>query len=477
VEGISTPLRRLQEEGAWFARARETRLLWVQASTSGRSTVLTLVERLEYHADNQSPFILLDDPWSGADFGARGRATRFTERFTAKAEALRQAGLELGPLETDEPSRSGLEALAARLARAAAALRAPLDGIVVVLAPVRVDVPEAFLADVRALVSARGLEVVRWIVVEADSEHLVPLVSELGEPRALAVDARFDESAQQADLAAIAGSPPPPFAPLVPPYPWGPWSSGGAMPTVAPPRRKDDSPAPSDDQLRASGLNPAYIKGGAQRLKQLMLGAALALRQRRFGDAIELQARAADLCEELALHEPHAIQRLVLAGYLLAASEPALARTAYERVVALARSERLAAQEVQAELGLGMLDAIEQRPGALGHYANAARVAEAAETLPLAIECRRMAGQCASDLGAHDTAAEHWQHALALADRLPPNERRATSAADIARQLAQLFAAYGDGPRAAELDRRAFRLEHGVEPGPLLESPAAPALE
>src|SRR5690606_26041290 len=118
-------------------------------------------------------------------------------------------------------------------------------------------------------------------------------------------------------------------------------------------------------------------------------GAALALRQQRTPDALALQARAADLCDELALHELHAIQRLVLAGYQLAASRPEAARSEYERVISLARREKLLAQEVQAELGLGMLDALEQRPSALGHYVAAARAAETAGTLPLAIECRR----------------------------------------------------------------------------------------
>jgi tetratricopeptide (TPR) repeat protein len=474
VEAISRALRRLQEEGAWFARAKEVRLLWLVADTAGRTSVLGLVERLEHHADNRSPFVVLDDPWSGPDRGATARSERFAERFAAKADSLRQAGIEVGAFAA-AGAHAGLEGLGARLALAAAALHPPLAGLVVVLAPPRIDAPEAFLADVHALVTARGLEAVRWIVVEADSEHLAPLAAELGDELALSVNARFDEATQQRDLAAIAGPPPLPGAPLVAPFPWGPWSSGGAMPGVAPPRRNDDGAAPSDEQLRANGLEPRYVKGGAQRLKQLMLGAALALRQQRSSDAIELQTRAADLCDELGLHEPHATQRLVLAGYLLAASERAAARAQYERVAALARQEKLAAREVQAELGLGMLDAIEQRPSALGHYARAAGVAEAAGTLPLAIECRRMAGQCANDAGAHEQASEHWQHALALSDRLPPDALRATSAADIARLLAQIFAAYGEGGRAAELQRRAFRIEHGVEPGPVQPATAATA--
>lgn len=472
MEAISRPLRRLQEEGAWFARAREVRLLWVVADTSGRSSALALIERLEHHADNRSPFVVLDDAWSGPDRGASGRAARFAERFATLAEGLQRAGVEVGPFAV-AAGRAGLEALGAQLALAVAALRPPLEGLVVVLAPARIDLPEAFVSDVHALVTARGLEAVRWIVVEADSGHLAPLARQLGEERALRVDARFDEAAGQQDLSAIAGPPPPPGAPLVAPFPWGPWSSGGAMPRAAPPPRKNDGRAPSDDQLRANGLEPRYVKGGAQRLKQLMLGAALALRQQRAADALELQARAADLCDELGLHELHAIQRLVLAGYLLAASEPGAARTHYERVVALAREAGLAAREVQAELGLGMLDAIGRLPGALGHYANAARVAEAAGSSALAIECRRMAGQCASDHGAHELASEHWQHALALADRLPPGAQRGTSAAVIARLLAQLLEAYGDAGRAAELQRRAFRIEHGVEPGPVLPAAAA----
>jgi tetratricopeptide (TPR) repeat protein len=464
----------VQEEGAWFARAQEVRLLWVVADTSGRSGALGLVERLEYHADNRSPFIVLDDPWSGPDRGASARSVRFAERFAAKADSLRQAGIEVGPFAPAE-AHAGLEALGARLALAVAALRPPLTGLVVVLAPSRIDAPEAFLADVHALVTARGLEAVRWIVIEADSGHLAPLARELGGERALSVDARFDEATQQQDLAAIAGPAPSPGAPLVAPFPWGPWSSGGAMPDAAPPRRLDDGPAPSDEQLRQNGLEPRYVKGGAQRLKQLMLGAALALRQQRSSDAIELQTRAVSLCDELGLHEPHATQRLVLAGYLLAASERAGARAQYERVVALARKERLAAREVQAELGLGMLDAIEQRPSALGHYESAARVAETAGTLPLAIECRRMAGQCANDLGAHEQARQHWQHALTLADRLAPDIQRATSAADIARLLAQLLEAYGEAGRAAELQRRAFSIEHGAEPGSVVPAAAATA--
>ena len=47
MESMSKPLRRLQEEGAWFARAKETRLLWVKADGSSRRPALAFVEKLE----------------------------------------------------------------------------------------------------------------------------------------------------------------------------------------------------------------------------------------------------------------------------------------------------------------------------------------------------------------------------------------------------------------------------------------------
>jgi hypothetical protein len=78
-----------------------------------------------------------------------------------------------------------------------------------------------------------------------------------------------------------------------------------------------------------------------------------------------------------------------------------------------------------------------------------------------------MAGQCAHDHQAFDWAIECWRHALALAAPLEPAQLRATSAADIARLLANLLALRGQRTEAAQLHRQAFRFEHGVEPEPL----------
>jgi hypothetical protein len=468
MESISKPLRRLQEEGSWFARAREVRLLWVAADGGSRAMALSFFEKLEHHADNQSPFIPLDAPWSGPDWGEAGRGTRFGEAFAAKLEALRAAGIDAGICAAAVPPAVTLEAFGRELSRACGALRAPLSGVVVVLAPTRVDAPERFVADVRALILAPALAAVRWIVVESDSQHLGAVVDELGPDRALVVDVRADEAEQQQDLAALVGPAPVLDAPLVLPFPWGPWTSAGAMPrSSAPPPRSDEKPPPSDDQLRQNGLSPAYVKGGAQLMQRLMLGAALALREQRFSDAIELQTRAAELCATLGLAEQHVIQRLVRAGYLLAASAPREARATYEHAGRLASDAQLPAQRAQAELGLGMLDTLEHLPSAHAHYAEAARQSEGAGSLPLAIECWRMAGQCAADAGRFDLAIEAWERALAQALTLPADVARGTSAADVARLLANALGARGEAARADALHRQAFRIERGVEPGPI----------
>jgi tetratricopeptide (TPR) repeat protein len=472
---MSKPLRRLQEEGAWFARAKETRLLWVHADGSSRRAALAFVEKLEYHADNASPFIVLDAPWAGVDGGGLARVKRFIELFAAKRAGLVQAGIDVGEWDAAEPADGRLDTLGAALQQAHTALRPPLAGLVIVLAPPRVETPEAFIADVRALIDAKPLAAVRWIVIESDSQHLGDLVVELGAAHALGVDVRVSQEDQRRDLAALAGPAPAPGAPLLPPHPWVPWSSGGAMPAAAAPRRVDDPPAPTAAQLEGAGLSPLYLKGGARVIKSLVVGASLALGEQRFDEAIELQARAAALFGEMNMTAEQVTALLVLGGYELAASRPEAARRGYEGAAALAASRALAEAQAQSELALGMLDALEERPDALAHYEAAGTLSEQARSIPLAIECWRMAGQVAERLGGLERADEDYQRALGLAEGLPPAAARATSAAEVARLLARIVEQRGDAARAGELQRQAFRLEHGVAPGPLRDEPTQQA--
>jgi hypothetical protein len=471
VESIAKPLRRLQEEASWFARASEVRLLWVTTPASLRSAALSALARLEYHADNQSPFIALEAPWSGPDTGAPARSEQFFAHFSRKAQDLRAAGVDVGAFPVSprvDADLSPWSRWARDLTEACAALRLPLRGLVVVLAPSRVDDAPALVAQLRALLDAPVLEDVRWIVIESDTRHLAPLLEKLGRRHGLSVDISPDEAEQQRDLAALVG-PARAGATARLPHPWGPWASAGAMPGSAPPPRVGEPEPPSDEQLLASGLEPAYVKGGGLELQRLMLSGALAQRQGRTADAIEWQRCTAELCGHLKLHREQVIHLLVLGGYLLAASRPERARAAYRTAGQLAAEKQLAMQHAQAELGLGLLDALEQQPEAAQHYAAAGRLAEMAELPALALECWRMAGQAASEGLATSRAIECWQHGLTLAEALPPEAARATSAAVIARLLAHAHATRGQSAAAEQLHRQASRLEQGVGPEPARE--------
>ena len=76
-----------------------------------------------------------------------------------------------------------------------------------------------------------------------------------------------------------------------------------------------------------------------------------------------------------------------------------------------------------------------------------------------------MAGQFASEHRAHERATECWRRGWQLSGTLDAATLRRTSAATIAHLLAQQLLARGQGREARELQRRAFLIEHGVEPG------------
>jgi hypothetical protein len=69
VESIARPLRRLQEEAAWFARAQEVKLLHVRTDATLRGAVLDMVMAHEHHADNRGLYFRFDDAVIGPPRG------------------------------------------------------------------------------------------------------------------------------------------------------------------------------------------------------------------------------------------------------------------------------------------------------------------------------------------------------------------------------------------------------------------------
>jgi len=353
MEAIAIPLRRLQEEASWFARAGEIKLLHVTA-----------------------------------DATLRGAA-----------------------------SRSPTAELAAQLFEARRALVEPLTQLVVVLAPTRVEDPQRFAAELSSMVGARELGDVRWIVVETDGDAIGPLARELG--RAALSCACLVDGAAQDDALAAQGA-----AAVSDPVTVQPrstsWRAPGAAPDVEPPPHVGAPPPASDEELRAVGLSPVFVKGGGEALKRLVLGAALAMRNKRQSDAVTLQARAAALCAEMQMPTEQVLNLHVLAGYHIAGQHGARAREVYLQAGALAHTHGFKDLEAQTELALeGRIETS-------------------------AIDC--------------------WKRALDLADELDPKLAQSTSAAEIARALAAVYRKRGLVAPARSLEERSVELEQGTPP-------------
>lgn len=473
MEAIAIPIRRLHEEASWFARAGEIKLLHVTADAALRSAAIKVLMGQELHADNRALYFRFDDEMTGPARGWPERAARLREQFAAKAESLEPAGIHLGALR-DVSSSPGAAAraptaeLAAQLFEARRALVAPLTQLVVVLAPTRVEDPQLFAAELSSMIGARELADVRWIVVETDGDAIGPVARELG-GGALSCACVVDGDAQGDALAAQGAAAV--SDPVTVQSPASNWRAPGAAPDIEPPPHVGAPPPASDEALRAAGLSPVFVRGGGQLLKRLVLGAALALRNKRHGDAVTLQARAAALCAEMQMPAEQVLNLHVLAGYLIAGQEGARAREVYTQAGALARTHGLKDLEAHTELALGMLDAVDGAPAkAATHYAAAGRLAEDAEIDVLAIEAWRMAGQLALEGRIETSAVECWKRALDLADELEPKLAQSTSAAEIARALAAVYRKRGMAAPARALEERSLELEQGLPP----EDAAAP---
>lgn len=474
MESFARPLRSLQEEMSWFVRAEEIKALHVTTEATLRRPALDLIAAHEYHADNRALFVPFEDPFSGADHGWSVRTQRLREQLAEKTAAVAPAGIELRPLAEDRIARDTNAAsdFATTLMNVRSVLAPPITGLVVVMAPVRVDMPVELGEEIRALLLSPQLSHVRFVLVEVDGPWLGPVLEPLGE-RVLTSSCLVDHDAGKQDLAtagaataaSLGGFTLPAIAAA---YAKRTWRAPGAAPDVAaPPRIEGERVPPPTGELDAVGISQPLVEGGGEALKQLILGAALAMREGRKREAIELQTRAATLCGEMKMLREHIINLMVLGGYLLGTEARERARDTYAYAAQLARTHQLPDAESQAELALGMLNAADQRaPQAAAHYSAAAKLAETAHIIPLAMECWRMAGQLALESGLESSAVDCWKRAIALAGTLEPELAQLTSAAETARALASLCRKRGLVPQASALERQSIELEQRPEPPP-----------
>ena len=453
MQHLSDPLNALHADCAWFARAREVRLLVVRTSGDLRKTVTTLVPRYEFHADTHSPWVFADDAFEPGAPGWESRAARLLRDWERRRAAFARVGTPMPSAVPRPPARvpaaadPGLNLFIGAGAAVLDAQRAPLDGVVLVLAPTVVTAPDALDADLGLMLSrpeVRGCRVV--LVLDVDVDPPYRTLAWLGAAALLCVCAS-DPAQKRRDFQHLLTSAAP----------------GAAPAGVTPPRRPGVPPAPDpavrDAALRAAGIDPAYLEH-APALRRLILGAALSVGDGRFADAVELQGEAVRLSHQAGVPRMTVICQLALASYLSAAGDRPRALAEAAAAAQRAAEGGLPEQESQACLAQGLLHTLDRRPlDASAAYQRCAQLAESTDAGILAVEGWRLAGQAALEGGASHLGAQYLHRALAVAGRLDPAAQGATSAPDAARRLAATYAGWGYTAHADALYAQADAIE------------------
>jgi tetratricopeptide (TPR) repeat protein len=458
MQAISDAMGRLFEDGSWFVRARELSLLVVRASQDLRKTTLQMLAGLEFHHDNRSAWVILEDAHTHADASWQVRANRLLANWEARREAFRKnEGIEMpaaqpaprrsSSAQRSRPTLSFQEAGAAVLR----ALQAPLEGLVLVMAPAMVEELDAFGAEFEALIADPALRQCRWVWLLDETAPWPSLLKRLG-TRAIQCDCVPDPEKQKGDLATLVSSPPASFGCAAP--------RGVTLP------KRVDAPPPLDTKqrdamLRQAGIEPEYLEK-TPHLRPLVLGAALAMKDKDGVRAVRLQREACQLAMSLKLLDVTVICQVALASYLSGLGQREAALSELRAAVKLAQGHGLGLQEAQARLAMALLLALDRRyPEAVREYQECASHAEEANVPLLAIEAWRLAGQLSLQQKQEAQAASCFREAIRVAAGATPETVKLSSASEVARRLASLCKDRGLQAQAESLFKQADAMERG----------------
>lgn len=354
---------------------------------------------------------------------------------------------------TPVPDRNPLPILPMRSACAAltAALRPPLDGFVIVLAPSAIADINIMASEVEALVNEPSLATCRWVWL-LDAEDPWPTLLERVGDRGLRCECIPDPGQQKKDFAAMTSA--------------APTMIGRAGPRgITPPRRvTDPPPMPPEERaaaLRAAGVNPEYCDK-APELQRLILSAAVAMKNEERTEAVRQQQAACDLALSLELFDVAVVCRVALSSYLMASGFRDEALVTVKSAAELARERGLPLQEAQAYLGIGVLLALSTRYWESSEaYSTSARCAEAANVPMLAIEAWRMAGQVALQAPDREKACQSFREAIRVAKVSEPDTVKDSTACESARKLAEICDRLNMPEQAQSLRAEAEAMERG----------------
>ncbi len=442
----------MHDELAWFTRATEHRVCVVLAGSELRSSVLELLPRYEFHADNRSAWVVVEDAYTHADDGWLARASRVVEHWGRRVEASAADGLVLAPVGLPRASGPGPGPLVEVVQAILVGLSGPLMGLVLVLAPTQIEALDGFERELLEFLAQTPAPGLRCVLVLDETQSWPELLG-VDALAPLAVDCRVDPSQRGDDLRALLSSSEGP-------------GFGMAGPKLEPPARIDAAPvdpAARAELLAAEGLDPKLLDA-APVLRDLALGAAIALHDGDGERAVNLQGQACAVCDELGLGELGVISRITLASYLSGLGSGDRAVVELEHAATAAEAGGHAVAGIQAQLGLGLVHALAgRRAEAVAAHLRGAALADQAEQPMFACECRRLAGQLALEHGRDAEAARHFRDAIATVEGQPAKLAAATSASEAARSLAALLRRHGSHVQAESLDAQADALEAGTE--------------
>lgn len=463
MEAYAKPIRALAEAMQWFVRATEVKALHALVETDLAKAALTLIAAQELQPANRAPFFVLEDAYARDDEGWGLRVDRMRAHHDARRKAVEKDGGELGALpprpETGTPARDFIEQIEQLLATKLEWN----EGLVVVLAPTRVDDEAGWEASVEQLVSAPRLADVRWVLVDLERATMGAWLDAMG-TRAMRVVVAVDAAAAQAELGGMLDA-----MEAAPEGVSGPARTGAAWPRGVTPPPRPEYPVTNreelDRALAAAGVvvPEAARVGPALGLK--VLRASQAMRQRRDADAVRFQREARDLCLAHGMMRDATVMELILGSFVAGMERRGEAIEVYRQAIARADEHGFAELSVQALMAMAALQLVDRRrDAACETYVAAAHKAAEADVKLLAIEGWRMAGQLRLDAGDHTGATTFWRRALALADEAPPAEAKASGAAETAAALAAVYRAQGMEAQARALDDKVTALTADAPP-------------
>jgi hypothetical protein len=452
--GLGRAFEALQDEAGRFVLERERRLLDVVTSPRLRRAVLDLVMAQEHRASNRSPFVLFEQPFAARKPGWLERSEHARQQHEHRREQMEGVGEQLEPLPGPARENDPLTRFALQLGQLLQVRPAGTVGLVVVLAPSPLEAGPAWSDAMRRLLQAKGLQEVRWVVVDLDEGSVGDVLSSLGS-RGKQVDCVPDARDEQQLLKGLIAS-----------LASGREGPPGARPAVEPPLRRDrPAPASPDPELGRRRLVTSEV-----------LSSMLALAARQPTQAVEHQRRARDLSAAPGPSAEAVTMELVLGAQLVAAGQPRLAEQSYARVVETAEAAKLPEQAATGHLALGTTRWVQRNQhGALVAYAEGVVVAERGGATMLAIEGCRLTGQVAMSLGMDAQAIAFWGRAVRLAEG--SSESPSLGCASIcARNLAELCERRGLHAQAVQMREKAEALAAAVSVRAPVEEREVPAM-